>query len=164
VGPINIKVLNAFDIFSLFLKEGKYSCEFSDKGKYFKETLNKFEGTTEIEKLENLAKFVRSEKYVLIGVYLLKLHNNVTRLINGKQERLKTLDIIKWHKDVEKVIGTLKKLDMSQGNDRKCYDEDKNKLNLGLIITVSIANVVEINKKSHLKLCTKGMSLKLFMI
>jgi len=164
VGPINIKVLNAFDIFSLFLKEGKYSCEFSDKGKYFKETLNKFEGTTEIEKLENLAKFVRSEKYVLIGVYLLKLHNNVTRLINGKQERLKTLDIIKWRKDVEKVIGTLKKLGMSQGNDRKCYDEDKNKLNLGLIITVSIANVVEINKKSHLKLCTKGMSLKLFMI
>jgi len=135
VEAINMKILNASDIFSLLLKEGNFSCELSDKGKYFKETLKKFEGITEIEKLKNLAEFVWSEKYMLIGMYLLKLHNNVIRLINGKQERLKTLDIIKWHKDVEKVIETFKKLDMSQGNDRKCYDEDKNKLNLGLIIS-----------------------------
>jgi len=133
VGPINIKVLNAFDIFSLFLREGKYSCEFSDKGKYFKETLNKFKGITEIEKLENLAKFVRSEKYVLISVYLLKLHNNVTRLINGKEEKVKTLDIIKWHRKVEEVVETLKEIEVSQGSDRKCYDKDKNELKLGLI-------------------------------
>ena len=127
VEPINMKILNASDIFSLLLKEGNFSCELSDKGKYFKETLNKFEGITEIEKLKNLAEFVRSEKYVLIGMYLLKLHNNVTRLVSGKEKKVKTLDIIKWHKKMEEIIKNLQK------NGK--YNEREKKLKYGLIIT-----------------------------
>lgn len=127
VEPINMKILNASDIFSLLLKEGNFSCELSDKGKYLKETLNKFEGITEIEKLKNLAEFVRSEKYVLIGMYLLKLHNNVTRLVSGKEKKVKTLDIIKWHKKMEEIIKNLQK------NGK--YNEREKKLKYGLIIT-----------------------------
>ena len=106
VEPINMKILNASDIFSLLLKEGNFSCELSDKGKYFKETLNKFEGITEIEKLKNLAEFVRSEKYKLVGMYLVKL---------GKE------NVVNWHPQIDIDLQKIRSSGLKIDGDNRIY-------------------------------------------
>ena len=106
IGPISIKILNAFDIFSLLLKEGNFSCELSDKGKYFKETLNKFEGINETEKLKNLAEFVRSEKYKLVGMYLVKL---------GKE------NVVNWHPQIDIDLQKIRSSGLKIDGDNRIY-------------------------------------------